>query len=62
MAEYTILNEECDDLYFTADCVLKTIKQLKEDDPKRYELLTLLEKTMKYIDWSYPGVLHFIKV
>lgn len=44
MAEYAILNEECDDLYFTADCILKTIKQLKEDDPKRYELLPLLEK------------------
>ncbi|MEZ7794026.1 alpha-mannosidase [Niallia circulans] len=61
MAEYTILNEECDDLYFTADCVLKTIKQLKEDDSKRYELLPLLEKTMKYIDWSYPGSPAFYK-
>lgn len=55
MADYAILNEDCDDLYFTADCVLKTIKQLNEDNPDRYELLPLIEKAMKYIDWSYPG-------
>lgn len=54
-ADYAILNEDCDDLYFTADCVLKTIKQLNDDNPDRYELLPLLEKAMKFIDWSYPG-------
>lgn len=60
-ADSAVLNEECDDLYFTADCVLKTIKQLKEDNPDRYELLPLLEKAMKYIDWSYPGSPSFYK-
>jgi len=55
LADSSILHEVCDDLYFTADCVYKTIEQLNDQNTDKFDLLQLLDKSFKRIDWSYAG-------
>ncbi len=49
------LDEETDDLYYTADMILKTIAQLNQNDPIRHNLQTDLDRAFCCIDWSEPG-------
>lgn len=49
------LDEETDDLYYTADMVLKTIAQLDENDPIRHRLQSDLDRAFYCIDWSAPA-------
>ncbi len=49
------LHEEADNLYYLSDILLKTIKQLGENDPVRYQLLEVLNHAFLLIDWSVPG-------
>lgn len=54
-ADAVLLDEATDDLYYTSDCILKTITQLDGQEAVRYELLDILDKAYRLIDWSYPG-------
>lgn len=53
-ADYAILSEDIDDLYYTAKVMLDTIKILGDNDPNKFELLKILNGAFKLIDWSYP--------
>lgn len=54
-AELVELDNETDGLYYLSDIVLKTIEQLDENNPTRYQLLDVLNRAYLKIDWSYPG-------
>lgn len=49
------LDEETDHFYYMGTMLVDTLKNLKEDDPVRYELLKALDAACRCIDWSYPG-------
>lgn len=54
-AELVELDQETDCFYYLSDIVLKTIEQLNENEPKRYQLLDILNRAYLTIDWSNPG-------
>ncbi|MGG3572470.1 alpha-mannosidase [Bacillus gobiensis] len=54
-AEIAILDEQTDDLYYTAYAMLETIKVLQDHSPERVKLLSLLDKAFRIIDWKEPG-------
>jgi len=54
-AEIAWLDEATDDLYFTSEAVLQTVKLLDENRPERQRLLTALDRAFLELDWSYPG-------
>lgn len=49
------LDEDVDDLYFTAKAVLETVNILESKQTERIDLLEALDKAFKLIDWSYPS-------
>ncbi|UOF88719.1 alpha-mannosidase [Fodinisporobacter ferrooxydans] len=49
------LDEDADDLYYTAKAVLETVHVLTESQPERMVLLTALDRSFLQIDWSEPG-------
>lgn len=51
----SVLSNVTDDLYFNAKVLFKTVMDMEERDPAREKLLTILDRTFLYIDWSYPG-------
>lgn len=54
-AELAIFDERADDLYYTSFAILETIRVLDENTPERVQLLSLLDQTIRLIDWSSPG-------
>lgn len=54
-AELVDLDEATDELYYLADVVQKTIVELDANDPLRYALLDLLNRSFLVIDWLEPG-------
>ena len=61
LAELAWLDEISDDLYFTGKAVLETVKVLNENQPERIELLDLLDRAFRRIDWSCPGSEEFYR-
>ena len=54
-AELVDLDEATDELYYLADVVQKTIVELDANNPLRYALLDLLNRSFLVIDWLEPG-------
>ncbi len=54
-AELTWLDEDTDDLYFTGKATLDTVRILPEESPDRVELLNVLDRAFRLLDWSMPG-------
>lgn len=51
----SVLSNETDDLYYNAKVLFKTVMDSDKNDPAREQLLTILDRTFLFIDWSYPG-------
>ena len=60
-AYISLLDEEADDLYYTAKAVLETIKYLPETQPERQLLLKALDKAFLFIDWSISDSIEFYR-
>lgn len=54
-AELVWLDENVDDLYYTALAALQTVECLDENRPERIMLLHALDRAFRMIDWSEPG-------
>ncbi|NBD25462.1 alpha-mannosidase [Paenibacillus glycinis] len=54
-AELCWLDERVDDLYYTGQAVLGTIKELDPSHPDRAALVKALDRAFLLIDWSLPG-------
>ncbi|SFJ81147.1 alpha-mannosidase [Paenibacillus sp. UNC496MF] len=54
-AELCWLDEAVDDLYYTGQAVLGTIKELDDSHPDRAALVKALDRALLRIDWSRPG-------
>ncbi|MFE4569445.1 alpha-mannosidase [Paenibacillus chitinolyticus] len=54
-AEFCWLDEAADDLYFTAQAALDTVRILDANAPERMALLHALNQSFKLIDWTEPG-------
>ncbi len=54
-AEVAVLDEQVDDFYYTAKVILETIELLDDSDVEKIELLSTLNKSFQYIEWSLPG-------
>ena len=56
-AEVALLNQDCDDLYFTALSALQTVESLDANAPEKTILLNILNKTFQKVDFgeSDPG-------
>lgn len=55
MAQLTYLDEDVDDLYFTARAMLETVEIMDENRAERQELLTAVDRAFLHLDWSNPG-------
>lgn len=55
MAEICWLDDAADDLYFTGEAVLATIRLMEEHRPEREQLTEALDNAMRLVDWSIPG-------
>ncbi|WP_010270359.1 alpha-mannosidase [Paenibacillus senegalensis] len=55
LAEVAWLDEDADDLYYTSRAALETIKVLDPNQPERIQLLSLLNRALKRLDWSQKG-------
>ncbi|MDH6364662.1 alpha-mannosidase [Enterococcus sp. PF1-24] len=53
--ELVELEPICDEFYYLSDMVLKTIQELDENDPLKYQLLDVLNRGYLLIDWSEPA-------
>ncbi|WP_029422807.1 alpha-mannosidase [Alicyclobacillus macrosporangiidus] len=49
------LDEDTDDLYWTARAALQTIGVLAHNRTERIALVTALDRAFREVDWSYPG-------
>ncbi|SDO15958.1 alpha-mannosidase [Alkalicoccus daliensis] len=49
------LDEATDDLYFNSRAIIEACELMNENDPVKIDLLSLLDKTYLFIDWSNPG-------
>ncbi len=49
------LDEKTDDLYYLADMINDTIRNLEDSNPIRHELRKAMDAAFHCIDWSYPG-------
>ncbi|GFZ88594.1 alpha-mannosidase [Paenibacillus marchantiophytorum] len=54
-AQLCWLDEETDDLYFTAKAVIDTIRLLSEHQPEKHSLLSIVDRAFLQLDWSRPG-------
>lgn len=54
-AELAWLDEETDNLYYTARAVLEAVMVLEDNSAERTLLLQTLDRAFKQIDWSKPG-------
>lgn len=54
-AEFCWLDEATDDLYFTAQAALDTVRILDANAPERTALLHALNQSFKLMDWTEPG-------
>ncbi|MFP7171760.1 alpha-mannosidase [Terribacillus halophilus] len=54
-AELAVFDERTDDFYYTSFAILETIRILDENAAERVQLLSLLDHTIRLIDWSSPG-------
>ncbi|MEI7027255.1 alpha-mannosidase [Paenibacillus sp. y28] len=49
------LDEDTDDLFYTASAIIETVKLLADSRPERHDLLAALDGAFKRLDWSRPG-------
>ncbi len=49
------LDEPTDNLYYTARAVLGVYRELQENNALKQELLSVLDKAFRLLDWSKPG-------
>lgn len=49
------MNLAVDQLFYYADIIYKTIKELGPDDPRQYQLIQLLNQAITQVNWSSPG-------
>ncbi len=54
-AELTWLDPAADDFYFTSRVMLDTVLQLRDDQPERMQLLSVLDRAWQLVDWRQPG-------
>ena len=54
-ADLAWLDEQVDDLYYMAQMIWETLKELSEYDPIQHDLRKALDKAFHCIDWSEPG-------
>ncbi|MEK3884589.1 alpha-mannosidase [Paenibacillus sp. PL2-23] len=54
-ADLAWLEEAADDLYYTAQAALATVKELTPNDPVQPALLAALNRAFLLLDWSKPG-------
>lgn len=54
-ADLAWMDGEVDSLYFMGTMILDTIKNLKSENPIRYDLRNAMDGAFYHIDWSYPG-------
>ncbi|WP_026699783.1 alpha-mannosidase [Salibacterium aidingense] len=54
-AELAWLDQQTDDLYFTANAAIETVQLLAENQPERVNLLKALNQSFQLIDWTKPG-------
>jgi len=49
------LDDDCDDLYYTATVALQTAQSLEQSHPHRFALLTALSHAFQQLDWREKG-------
>ncbi|ASN04318.1 alpha-mannosidase [Virgibacillus necropolis] len=54
-SDLAFLHPEVDDLYFTSNMILKTVKILDDNNHEKWHLQKILNDSYKLIDWSDPG-------
>jgi len=55
LASICWLDKAVDDFYFTSLAVVQTVNVLSANDPIRAQLLALLNRAFREVDWSRPG-------
>ncbi|WP_310499788.1 alpha-mannosidase [Paenibacillus qinlingensis] len=55
VSKLALLEEDTDDLYYTASTVLQTIQLLNENSWEQKSLLSALDRAFHLIDWRVPG-------
>ncbi|MCR8642523.1 alpha-mannosidase [Paenibacillus sp. N1-5-1-14] len=55
MAEICWLDEPTDDYYYTALAVTETLKVLDSKTPEHTMMLSAVDRSLLYIDWTHPG-------
>lgn len=55
LAEICWLDEDADDLYFTARAALDTVKVLPDTAAELHDLPAALDRVFAEVDWSQPG-------
>lgn len=58
-ADLAWLDEKVDSFYYMGVMLLDTIKNLKDEDPVKYQLRIALDEACHCIDWAYPGSKEF---
>lgn len=59
VSSLSLLEEETDDLYFTAYAMLRTIRVLNDNSWEYQSLLKALDRAFRFIDWRVPGDANF---
>ncbi|MCQ4085644.1 alpha-mannosidase [Saccharibacillus sp. JS10] len=54
-AKLTWLDESADNLYYTARAVLGVYRELPDNHALKPQLLAMLDKSIRLVDWSKPG-------
>lgn len=60
-ADLAWLDEKVDNFYYMGIMILDTIKNLKDENPIKYDLRNALDEACHCIDWSYPESEGFYK-
>jgi alpha-mannosidase len=54
-AQIAWLDTGTDDFYFTSKAMIETIRVLDKNQPEYFQLLTILDRVFKWVDWWRPG-------
>lgn len=49
------LDPDADDLYFTSKAIIETLHVLDSNQPEYFQLLNIVDRIFKWVNWSYPG-------
>jgi len=55
LAELSLLDEAVNSLYYTAKAILESVNQLAAEQPERQDLIRVVDRAFRLIDWSRPG-------